>query len=367
MTSRGRHDGVQGHPGVSTRTALALAALLAAACGGIDQPDLGTGQISGKLSNAQAGAYVYAFGAPQTKALVAADGSYTLKDVPLGTTQVVAYDGQSRAELVPVEVRPASATRLDHDASQMPLARTLTAVPRCSGNQSRQGARYTVQGTEFQDLAEGEVARLYPLPPGSFTLVTKLAGFKDSTVQVDVTPAADQSVDVALDTDTSDAQHQGCNSSGCAGGLTCDGKSGDCTGDGRSACLSCDASSQCASSTNGAGTRFDGACIAATGGAGNVCSHGCAADTDCPSGFACANAVCVAAAGCEGVLGAFGRSCQGKDDCAALADGTCVLPASRGGGSGSGTGYCTSRCATNADCPAQLGFTCDGTTSLCVH
>jgi hypothetical protein len=105
-------------------------------------------------------------------------------------------------------------------------------------------------------------------------------------------------------------------------------------------------------------------CIA--GATGNVCSHGCATDFDCPAGLACATAsngksACVAAPTCDAVLAKFGAFCSDDDQCAPLADPKCV-------GKGSATAYCSSRCYVDADCPTtSLGtFTCDPVNRVCV-
>jgi hypothetical protein len=353
---------------VSNLLSLLAAAALISGCGGLVQPDLGTGQVTGQLANAKPGAYVYAFGAPQARALVAADGSFTLQGVPVGTTKLVAFDGDSRADFVGVEVRSASRSHVEHDASQMAVARTLTAVTRCAGGQSTKGTKYTVQGTEFEDLDGGEVAHLYPLPPGSFTVTTKLAGFKDKSQQVDVSPDADAQVELDMEVDASDSKHQGCVSSGCSGSLTCDDSTGTCHGE-RDVCLACTSNADC---NPGGATGATGVCITMPATTGGVCSHTCdpaKLNMDCPSGLACAvqadnvTFACVAQTGCDAVLAEFGKVCSANDQCN-FADGQCV---GGGGHGGTNQGYCSSHCLTNADCPTQLGYTCDVAATTCVH
>jgi hypothetical protein len=399
MRARGRYGISRGLGAVKLTTSSSLALLVAAllaGCGGIDSADgvLSTGQVAGQLLNAKPGAYVYPLGAPERKALVNADGSFQIDRVPLGTgqAQLVVYDGGAigvgRAELVPVAVQPAKRTRApDKDATQMPVAGSIAVAVNCTGNQKADKAKYTVDGTEFEDHGGGDRVTLFPFPPGTYTVRASLPGLKGSPKQVLVAANATAVGEIDMDTDDA-AAGKGCLSTACPGSLQCDDGDGRCyectnrssstacpggvqckdhvcggtdgANDGRSACLPCAQDTECA--PTGAGR-----CIPASDGSGKVCSRACSIDTDCPLGLSCGTApdsrtACIAAPSCASVIAIFGIPCVDDNaiDCPglAVADATCfglvkqrsqvITP-----------GYCTSRCLTSADCPTTRGFSCN--------
>jgi len=109
-------------------------------------------------------------------------------------------------------------------------------------------------------------------------------------------------------------------------------------------------------------------CISVAG-SGNVCSHGCTADVDCPSGLACTQTskgtACtpLPTSSCAAFLqgAGFGVTCTStnKDTaCAGVADAKCL-----GADSNGAQGYCTSRCTVPTDCPT--GFQCDLVNRVC--
>lgn len=393
----------------STATLLAtLAAALLVGCGGLDSPDrtLSTGQVRGQLSNAKANAYVYVFGHPEVRAEVQSDGSYVLDKVPVGngTAQVVAFDGDLKADLVDVDVKPATHTDKDIDAAKMPLAGSIVAAARCSGGQNSADANYTVDGTEFEGVGTGGAPgkTLFPIPAGhTFTVRTKLKGFKDAQRAVKVDEGASADVELDMDADENDA-NRGCVSTGCSDGRQCNRDDGQCyecnnasdckaapglhceehrcvpdsgASGARGACLPCTSDAQCQGHTytnaSSVPESQTGMCI--TNGGSRVCSYGCDvanADADCPSGFVCqfvsgtsGPTACFPLATCTTVLQAFGAVCLDDATCSAvLMDGHCQgLDKKRGT-----PGYCTSRCASDVDCPTLLGFRCDPQAALCV-
>jgi hypothetical protein len=373
---------------VTSRTAIVLASVgwaLLAGCGGLDAPDLNTGQVSGRLTGAfrSGAAFAYALGAPQTKAAIATDGSYTLNGVPVGAARIVLFDGIDRADAVSVEVKPATRSRADdRDAAALAPARTIVAAVRCGGASGAR-ATYAVDGAALSSDARGYVAQLFPLAPGTYTVRASLPGFHGQAVHVDLTDSELAQVELAMDIDEGDS-HRGCLSSGCSGGLTCSGDDGQCyacasdpdcgpnakcddhvcvaDGTERPVCASCTSSAMCSAGPAGAASQ-PGMCIQAQSGGGNVCSHACALDTDCPSGFGCvatnAGMACVAGGGCAALLQEFGTACFKPEDCH-LADPQCL-------GAAAGPGYCSSRCEADADCPGALGFHCDATSRACVR
>jgi hypothetical protein len=401
MRSCGRIVQTKGQVAVKLTNA-SLVVLLAAAlgaCGGLDSPDavLSTGQVTGQLANAKPGAYVYVLGSPNRRAEVQGDGSFIVDRVPLGTgaAQLVVYDGgligEGRAELVTTDVKPAARTHVERDAANMPLAGSIAVAVNCKGNQKADKAKYTVDGTEFEDHGGGERVTLFPVPAGRYTVRASLPGLKGPPKEIVVAAGSSAVGEIDMDSDDGDAR-RGCLSTACPGSLVCDDSDGRCyqckngngatgcaTGvacqghvcggsggadDGRSACLPCAADAECA-------PQGGGRCIPASDGSGKVCSRACSADTDCPSGFGCGTApdgrqACIAAPSCAAVLDVFGIACVDDNalDCPALADAKCFgLEKERG--QVSQPGYCTSRCSTNADCPTSRGFSCSG--GFCVR
>ncbi len=348
-------------------------AIALAGCGGIDSPDLGSGQVRGQLTGAAPGAYAYALGAPQTKVLLGPDGSFTLSAVPIGAAQIVLFDGSDRAELLPVEVKPASRSRLDHDASAMPLAGKILVTARCAGGASGEAARFTVDGTDLEDVGDpGGSITLSRLPPGSFTVHGSLAGFRSVPATVTVTSGASLEIEIDMDVEEGEAQ-PGCLSSGCSNGLRCggDGKCYQCASDADCGSgLRCE-DHLCASESGGgrgicepvtSASQCESGLAVTMGGTTLYCSRACATAQDCPSGYGCQGGACVAPEGCSGLLQDYGQACL-KDEFCRLVDPRCFRPDE------ASTGYCTSRCDGDADCPtigSQI-YTCDPHERVCVH
>jgi len=397
MRARGRYAGYVGPGGVSSRNPSApgivalSAALLLAACGGLESPDLSTGQVSGKLVGAKPGAFAYALGRPKTKAELDADGSYTIRGVPVtatGTAPIVLFDGDKRADIVGAPVKAAMKTRADDtDANALRQARSVTVTARCASDIKTDGVTYEVEGVALRDEAKGSGGTLFPVPQGSFTVRARASGMRTKEIPVDVS-SGDGQAEFDMEVEDGDEHNRGCLSNGCTGDLKCDGdgRCYACTSDSqcgaglkcsnhqcqadnpylRGVCLgSCGADSECAFGPSGASQP--GMCIAAPGG-GTMCSHGCATDLDCPSGLSCGLAsngqpACqpLGGATCSSFQSVFGRVCDetNKDtQCAGLADAKCL------GADSTGTqGYCTSRCTTLADCPT--GFQCDLVNRVC--
>ncbi|GEJ56425.1 hypothetical protein [Anaeromyxobacter diazotrophicus] len=336
------------------RPTLALAALgaLAAGCGGLASPDLQTGEVSGTVAGAKAGAYAYVLGAPGLRAAVE-DGAFRLERVPVGTAQVVVFDGEARAELVAVEVRPASRSRLARDAAAMPLAARVVPVPRPVGGSAGATARCSVDGTALADVPAVAAGGLFPLPAGQFSLRAALPGFKTSAKLVAVPEAASLPVEVELEIDDA-APLRGCLAgTPCEVGLVC-------AGDGR--CYECTQDADC-----GAGGVCSAEHVCANRPLG--CGEPCAAGDACRAGLTCSGGTCQAIAGCAAWMQSFGSACRFEPGypgtCAqSLAGGRCwVAPGLSG--EAAEVGYCTAPCATGAQCPTS--YACDATAGVCVR
>ncbi|HUK66607.1 MAG TPA: hypothetical protein VLV17_07235 [Anaeromyxobacteraceae bacterium] len=352
------------------------------ACGGIDTPDLGQGQVQGRLIGAfqQGSAYAYVLGAPATQALIASDGSYTIENAPVGPGQVVLYDGAARAGTVSVQVRPAARVVLaDVDVKHLAVARTIYAAVSCSGGSSGANARYDVEGAALAAPATGEVATLFPLPPGLFTVQASLAGFSGSPIAVDLTERTSAQVEFGLGVDEGDGDHRGCLSNSCSAGLFCasDGRCYACTSDAqcgagaecldhlcaastpRPSCGPCASSSDCSPGPSGQAAM----CVMSPPDV-EVCSYACTSSSDCPAGFSCqgqgSTSACVAAGGCSALNQAFLSPCFTDQDCAAS-----LLQCFPSGSQASAIGFCSAPCTSDADCPAELGYRCNTATDLC--
>lgn len=298
MAPRGRTADLGGHGSMAPSSRqLALTALLPllVACGGIVDPDLTTGEVTGALANAQPGAYAYVLGAPATKAAVV-NGAFRLQHAPVGNVQVVIYDGASKAEALEVQVKPASRAALSRDAADMPLAGSIVPVPRCGGGASGTGVHFTVEGTDLQDMDAGKP--LYPLPAGQYSLRGVLPGYVSAAKDVKVEAGAEAPEELELEVDDS-LKDRGCLAgSGCDEGLICQSDGRCCTASGCSQSLQ-EFWSECVVGSTSCASALgtSGFCYATSGLVGR-CTVGCATDPNiCPSsrGMICdpAAQVCV--------------------------------------------------------------------------
>jgi hypothetical protein len=339
----------------------ALAAL--AACGGLENPDLAVGAVSGRVANAAAaGGYVYVLGAPDRLGIISSDGSYAVERVPIGGQQLVVVassGGVTKAELAPVTVSPGTISQApERDAAAMSAAGRILAAARPDGYCSGSLARFTVEGTIHQAVA-GEAVVLGDLPAGSWNLTTRLPGFLSVTRTVFVDAAIDTLADEELVVDDDD-EERGCLSSACSGGLHCNPADGTCY-----PCLDdsqcggdelCDPGSHnCVADGTGAGlcesaTSADqcatGVLVPVSGGPG-YCSLDCAAQSDCPAGWSCAGSPgqCQVLQTCVATRAMFGSACASSSTCqAALVGGKCYRS------DDDEPGYCTASCTVDQQC-----------------
>lgn len=392
------------------RLELALApwVALAAACGGLASPDLGTGAVRGRIVGHLDGAYVYPLGGPDLKVSVAADDTFTVQHVPVETHEIVLVDGPNaagtrRAARARIDVqrggevtipdRYGDAASID-EAQKMPLAGTVAAFAQCEGGATAPSQRFTVVGTDQVNVSAGAtgVAVMTPLPPGDAAIRAHADGFVDAVVAVAVVSGSSAYAVVSLSIDH-EASAPGCNASGCTNGLLC-AAGGACYGcrddwdcvathGTGSACdrvlhvcssvpnggvgVICDSCSQdgdCANVSNGYG------CVASDG--SSYCTRtGCAADLDCPAGFRCDTGACMAPGGCVAYMAAFAVPCWNDGGCTSGLNSWATCEGANLSVSPQQSGYCTARCdpAKNDDCSVVDGFMCalddTGTSYVC--
>lgn len=227
-----------GRGGLVRHVSLAFLIAVAAGCGRLGNPDLREGRINGRLVDAVAGSYVYAYGAPLFRAEVAAGGEYRL-DAPAGTQAIVIVEpppqgmsGLGRAALVKLQgdVGGAEEYELEDqygelappDKLKLPLAGAVVAtVSEKSGAVCRDPV-FVVEGTDRSGPKNAGTSpvTLSPLPEGNFDLSVQVAGFKRNSIKVSVVAGETTTAPLEVDVDDT-AAVKGCEEAGCEGGLAC--------------------------------------------------------------------------------------------------------------------------------------------------
>lgn len=377
----------------SPQIAAAVAALLAAGCGSVENPDLTTGTVTGRITGASTGAFAYVLGAPAVHAPIATDGSFRLDRVPAGERKIVLFDGSAGAGAVDVEVEGASIANLP-DPGSLPPACAILASAMLAGAQPT-GLSFSVDGALLRAAdgtlvvsVPGPAAVLFPLPAGDWILRAGQPGFVEKAQGAYVAGGSSWPVDVSLDVESS-SDHRGCVSSGCDYSLACNPGDGhcyecvadvDCKTSGASCidhvCVSpppvadlrmCQACRVVADCGAGPGSEAP-ACVVAVGATVGYCSYDCESPAGYPSGYQCDNVplgvtgnprkAWIAPVSCLALYTTYGTSCATDEACkVALDGGKCWRPA---GVPDSSAGACSGRCTADADCPGWLaGWTCD--------
>ncbi len=370
---------------------LVPAALLAAACGSLESPDVSTGSVTGRISGGTAAGYAYVFGHPEIRAALAADGSFRLDRVPSGEQEIVVFDGSAGAARLGIEVHGADVRQLAA-TGPLPLASRLVAQVSPVAGTLPQGLTFGVDGTEFQGVAAGEAGTaLYPLPAGSYVVRATQPGFHDSATTLQVGEGETVPYQASLDVDDDLGDLRGCNSSSCEDWLQCnaadgrcypcvDAQSKLCPGATCTADHLCPAQSGAAAVASCAGCAGDADC--GTTGSGRVCiatnasgaavpgycSVACTTSDECPSGWSCSGGSCKVVLSCAAYLATYGASCSEDDVCQdALANASCQRAAL------AQIGKCVAQCklgATPSPCspviPGVVTGTCDAATSFCL-
>ncbi|MBS2031864.1 MAG: hypothetical protein JST54_28465 [Deltaproteobacteria bacterium] len=358
------------------RRAVILLAL-AGCVGGLNNKPLEQGSVSGQLVGAgSAQALVFISGHHELATTSAADGSFTIANVPLGPFQLVASASASAGQ--------GGGTMAAGGANVGAL--NLSAAPgfvinvrRAFANAS--GAQVSIVGTPLSGVTGDDgVARLGALPVGCYELQVVLAsGETDAHSSCSESSEAEHDDHFDFDSDGGEGDTDGgwdCRTgAGCNNGLHCDPNDGqcyacvqdqDCGGPG-SVCHE----HQCVAQVQGCATcagDFDcgpgGRCVSAF--SSMICEFACQQDADCgqpcghPSdyGFRCTGGLCVPQdseiTSCEGG-GGLGGQCQQDADCtmAGLVHGSCI------------DGICTVGCASPLDCPVGWECEVDGGPGVC--
>jgi hypothetical protein len=203
---------------LARRVPVAVFAILVAACGGLESPDLTTGAVAGRVDPAFPGGRAYVLGRPEVRAQLDAEGAFLLAPVPVGDAAVVVYDGSARAGLRVAVVRGAEVTWIGPAASPqsadvgaqepfppagesgaLPLAGTIQARATANGL-AVPGVRFTVEGTELIAVAPGAGGDtlLAPLPPGTFELVARADGFAEARRTIELRAGETIAVELGL-------------------------------------------------------------------------------------------------------------------------------------------------------------------------
>ncbi len=380
------------------RLALALVpwVALAAACGGLESPDLGTGTVRGRIVGHLDGAYVYPVSRPDLNASVATDDTFTVQHVPVETHEIVLVDGPNagirRAIRAHVEIEGAAETTIEDrygdgaavdDTQKMPLASTVVAFARCEGGANPSSKRFTIIGTDQVSVYAGATgaAVMTPLPPGAAAIRGEVVGFLDAEVAITVVSGASSYVAVPLSIDHGESAPGCAGSGGCPNGLLCaeNGACYECRDD--SDCVAhgtgsaCDPALHTCSSVPSSGTgatcdscSVDGDCANVAGGYQCVLSDGasyctrtgCASELDCPAGFTCDSGVCKPPGDCSAYASAFGGPCWSDDTCTSILNSSATCVGVNEDGSPPQPGYCTAPCdpAKGDDCTVVNGFVC---------
>jgi hypothetical protein len=334
-----------------------MLAALAAACGGLGNPDLTTGEVRGRIVGGTAAGYVYPVGRPELKAPLGADGSFRVR-APVGDAELVLFDGKpvavtapyGRAGRLPVQVQAAEIADVgEQDGGQLPVASAVLTGVRAESGAGCKDPRFQaalVVGAETAATDQDKIvtsgvpaALLTPLPPGTYQLQVSMAGFRSAVRAFVLTSPQTLSFDVTLLVDDDEAE-KGCEVT------SCESSELQCCHDGES----CGSAGRCFATSAG-----DGSC-------GMPCTTS-GGSPWCQAGLACTTGTCLPPDGatCSTYLSTLGAACLADEGCKpAIVNGTCR------GADSEHAGYCTAPCDAPADCAGfRAGWTCDGEHHVC--
>lgn len=206
-------------------TAIALFALLSG-CGGLDNDPLTLGVVRGRLTRADAKAWASLLGRPETRQPLSASGAFEFRDVPHGTTEVIAVANGTEALRKPVEVSGAAVT--DVGALNPRPGGFLELQVESKSRLALTGGTATIAGVPFevQLSADGD-ADIGPLPLGCYSVHLSLPGSGAYDQEACTEEGVREHLELSLPEPDGSPGHEGCGVTGCQAGLTC-GLSGRC-------------------------------------------------------------------------------------------------------------------------------------------
>lgn len=325
-------------------------------CGELANAPFRIGTVHGRLTESDASvALVAVMGAPELRSSVAADGSFTLDQVPAGQAELFIIASASKALRASLIVQGGQSVSVGSLTPQEASFLALRLRP--PSHEPVDQAQVTLVGTPLLPLQPDEDGRLSvgPLPDGCYTLSIAVPGFPDVASEACVSSGETQEVKVNLPTPSKGCEQTGCsddfvctqdgrcveclNDSHCDSGLSCRGMR--CEGE-APVCTSCEGDWQCGSKAS-CQELADGstACVAA-----------CTNTRQCENGFTCQAGHCLPDEaefnGCP-AYAKMGASCDDPVRCRSLGlvNGLCV------------GGRCTIPCNNGWGCPES--FSCENT------
>lgn len=324
-----------------------------AGCGGLENAPFLIGTVHGQLTESDPSvAYVSVLGAPEVRAPVAADGSFTLEDVPAGHSELFIVASASKTLRQPVIVQGGQSITVGLLTPKE--ASFLSVKVKAPEHQDIGTATVSVVGTPLQQLAlEGlEELLVGPLPDGCFTLGVSSSGFPNVNAETCVSAGEQKEVKVNLP-----EPEEGCLVTGCEGDFRCaqNGRCVECLEDAQCGpgltcrgfrcedgpvCTPCDGDWKC---------HANASCQALPEG-GSACVAKCSPSVNCDDGFTCQGGLCLPDtdefSGCGGFR-EMGTSCSEDQHCRGkgLVNGVCLQ------------GACTFRCTAKGKCPAH--YSCE--------
>jgi hypothetical protein len=340
---------------------IAMTVLLALGAGGcfeLENAPFRVGTVHGQLRESDpAVALVSVLGYPELRGSVAADGTFTLEQVPSGQAELFIIASASKTRRLALTVPGGQSLSLGvvvpEEASFLELRLKAPSYQRVDE------ARISLVGTPVQGLQPDDSGELLigPLPDGCYTLAITLEDFPEVRAETCVSIGETKDVKVNLP-----APSRGCTATGCSNGFHCapDDRCVECLEDAHCgsnlSCRNFRCEGQAPFCTPCAGDwkcRSDASCQELPEG-GAACVGRCEDTDDCEDGFTCQTGQCLPDsarfAGC-GAYRSLGASCRNDERCRALGlvNGLCVEQA------------CTLPCTDDRECPDS--FKCGDTAS----
>ncbi|MCP3064019.1 carboxypeptidase regulatory-like domain-containing protein [Myxococcus sp. K38C18041901] len=177
-----------------------LALVLAGACGGFNNGQLGEGSVRGRILGADVDvAWVGVFGESELMTRVSSDGRFELEGVPARTVELFVMASRTRAARV--RAVPQGARVIDVGDIDAPPGAFITVRLRGDDGNVPEEGEVEVDGTPFDDLpvdpSTGEV-RVGPLPAGCYAVEVDAKQHAKKEEQVCVREGEERLYDVVL-------------------------------------------------------------------------------------------------------------------------------------------------------------------------